>query len=303
MPVEITNPIFIWLGAVVTVIITAIHIIGLKIARKRALTFGNFPALEEAAGGKLLTRNVLMLAIRLLIIFSLSISLADIVITEEIESSVKDIVLAIDVSQTMSATDYFPNRLEAAKKGASGFISILSPETRVGLVTFADKAVVESPLGKNKLTLQARIDEIRISEIPGTAIGSAILSLTDIASEGDIGILLTDGNNNAGISVNGGLEVAISKNLTIYTIGIGRTEGSGIGPDESELKNIASRTNGAYFAALNETSISEIYKGIIRDIGESRIDRTSVTGTFVLLAFLLLLVEWALMNVKYRTLP
>ena len=303
MPVEMSSPIFIWMGAIVIALITAVHMIGLRVARKRALAFGNFPALEESAGDKLFTRNFLMLFLRIMIIISLSISLSDTVIKEDVESAFNDIGLAIDVSQTMSATDYHPNRLEAAKKGAAEFVSALSPETRVGLVAFADRAAVVSPLEKNKRLLQSSLESVKISEIPGTAIGSAILSLADILPPGGVAILLTDGNSNAGVSVDEALKVAGDKNLTIYTIGIGKSEGIGIDLDEKELQSIAARTGGAYFPALNESSISEIYKGIVRGAGGEKVERTSVTGTFLLLAFFLLLVEWVLMNVKYRTLP
>ncbi|MCL2561033.1 MAG: VWA domain-containing protein [Rikenellaceae bacterium] len=194
-----------------------------------------------------------------------------------------DIVLAIDISGSMLARDFTPNRMEAAKQTAAQFI-VDRPNDRFGVVAFAGESYTISPLTTDRRTLQRLITQIRIGVIDdGTAIGNglatAINRLRDSEAASRVIILLSDGENNAGqIAPLTAAEIARSYGIRIYTVGIGT---HGVAPmpyidrwgrmafmdmpveiDEEMLSEIAAMTGGKYFRAIDNTSLSEIYESI-----------------------------------------
>lgn len=205
-----------------------------------------------------------------------------------------DILIAIDVSESMLAEDLKPNRIEAAKAYISEFVKKLVAD-RVGLVVFAGKPFTGSPLTFDYDVVDFYVKEIstktvnqRVRGMSGTAIGDAILSsvnrLANNSERSKVLILLTDGEANVGIDPVFATEQARSKGVKIYTIGIGNREGAPIpigvqngktvyaqnrdgslqktNLDEKTLKQIAQISGGAYFYAGDNVSLKKVFDQI-----------------------------------------
>lgn len=198
---------------------------------------------------------------------------------ERIDTEGIDIVLALDVSTSMLARDFTPDRIGAAKDIAIQFIAE-RPSDRIGVVVFAGESYTQSPLTTDRATLINLIKEIETGIIEdGTAIGNglatAVARLKDSQAKSRVVILLTDGVNNSGeISPQMAAEIAKTYGIRVYTIGVG-AEGTAPYPvmtpfgvdiqqvevqiDEPLLQDIAQQTEGKYFRATDNTKLLEIY--------------------------------------------
>lgn len=196
-----------------------------------------------------------------------------------------DIMLSIDVSPSMSASDFLPNRLEAAKSQAIRFISSRHDD-RMGVVVFSGEAFTLCPLTTDHTALQSLISMIDMGELDmGTAIGmglaKAVERLQDSQAKSKVVILLTDGENNAGmISPEDAARLAKTYNVRVYIIGLGAAEGNVLTPsmvnpdgsyvqtyqpvniDEKSLIDIATLTGGKYFRASDNLKLTQIYDEI-----------------------------------------
>lgn len=239
-----------------------------------------------------------------------------------------DIVMALDVSGTMLASDFQPNRLEAAKKVAAEFVNDRSND-KIGLVIFAGESFTQCPLTTDHKVLLNLLNEVRFGMIEdGTAIGlglaTSVNRLKDSDSKSRVIILLTDGSNNAGqIAPLTAAELAASYGIRVYTIGVGsrgtararvmtrfglRDVDVPVDIDERTLTEIASATRGQYFRATDNTSLKQIYDEI--DTMEKRhISVSTVTRRkelylpFALLAFCLVGLELILRRTLLRSIP
>jgi len=209
--------------------------------------------------------------------------------TEEQKLKGVDVALALDVSGSMKAEDFKPNRIEAAKSRVKEFAAGFH-EGRMALVAFAGRSFTQCPLTSDAGILEGLIDQLDVGSvtIDGTAIGDAIINAVakfkDDAGSRVI-ILLTDGENNAGtVDPVTAARAAKTKGVKIYTIGVGTTEGAPIpvtGPsgekfylkdqtgnvvlakvDEKSLKEIADITGGTFFRATDESALREVYAKI-----------------------------------------
>ncbi|HOY38068.1 MAG: VWA domain-containing protein [Bacteroidales bacterium] len=193
-----------------------------------------------------------------------------------------DIMLAIDISGSMLAEDLKPNRLEAAKDVAIGFINARQND-RIGLVIFGGESFTQCPLTTDKSVLVNLFKEIRNDLLEdGTAIGSGLATSVSRLKESDakskVIILLTDGVNNSGaVAPVTAAEIAKTFGVRVYTIGVGR-KGTAPYPvqtafgtqyrnmevkiDEDVLKEIAKTTGGQYFRAEDNEMLKKIYQDI-----------------------------------------
>ncbi|MBC8345897.1 MAG: VWA domain-containing protein [Candidatus Marinimicrobia bacterium] len=196
---------------------------------------------------------------------------------QETNVDVVDIVLVIDISSSMLATDFSPNRLEAVKKTAKHFIDARSGD-RIGVLVFAGETFIQCPLTVDQDVLLSLMDEINVAEqsYDGTAIGMAIANATNRlrhrVAKSKVMILLSDGSNNAGeLDPLTSADLASNFNIKIYTIGAGTNQDVSFIPgrgyirneiDEATLKSIAERTDGQYFRATNVTGLKQVYDTI-----------------------------------------
>lgn len=203
---------------------------------------------------------------------------------DKIDTEGIDIVLAMDVSTSMLARDFKPDRISAAKDIAVEFIA-QRPSDRMGIVVFAGEAYTQCPLTTDRATLINLMKEVETGLITdGTAIGNglatAIARMSSSDAKSRVVILLTDGVNNTGeVAPMTAAEIAKTYGVRVYTIGVGA---NGMAPypvmtpwgpdvqqmeveiDEPLLKDIAAQTGGRYFRATDNTKLSEIYSEINR---------------------------------------
>ncbi len=192
---------------------------------------------------------------------------------EDVEANGIDIMLCLDISQTMSLRDYSPsNRLNVAKAKAKEFIE-KRPGDRIGMVVFAQEALTQCPLTLDKQILADLIDRIDFGVVPWiqTAIGSglamSVARLKDSKAKDKIVILLTDGQNNAGdVDPITAAKLAQAYGIKVYCIGVG-TKGQVGMPEQSELDmktlgEIASLTGGQAFLATDAEALKTIYDEI-----------------------------------------
>ena len=226
---------------------------------------------------------------------------------KETSVSVIDMLLVLDISTSMLADDFKPNRLEAVKKTASDFIEDRK-EDRIGILVFAGESFIQCPLTIDKTVLASLVNEIEVAskEYDGTAIGMAIANGTNRLRNSNVDskvmILLSDGSNNSGeIDPITAAELAAQFNIKIYTIGAGtnqsytRIPGRGLirnEIDEQTLIQIAKVTGGRYFRATDIAALESIYSEI-SSLERSEIEvneytqYTELYGWFLIPAFIL----------------
>jgi len=237
-----------------------------------------------------------------------------------------DIVIASDISGSMLAEDFKPNRLEAGKNIAIDFIKN-RPDDRIGLVIFSGESFTQCPLTIDHSVLINLYQDIKNGMIEdGTAIGmglaTAVNRLKDSKAKSKVIILLTDGVNNSGsIPPITAAEIAKQFGIRVYTVGIG-TQGFAPYPmqspyggvvyqrmevkiDEPTMTKIAQITGGQYFRATNNESLKGIY-GRIDQLEKAKIDvtqyrkKTELFLPFAIAALILLLLEFALKNTIFK---
>ena len=240
-----------------------------------------------------------------------------------------DIMLAIDVSGSMLARDFRPDRITAAKEVAGRFIADRYGD-RLGLVVFAGEAFTQSPLTTDQSTLQTMLSRIRSGIIEdGTAIGNGLATAINRLRESDakskVIILLTDGVNNRGeIAPLMAADIAADMGIKVYTIGVG-TRGKAPYPvvdmfgnmsfqpmdveiDEKTLEGIAERTGGRYFRATDNDKLQSIYDEI-NQLEKSKVEVTDYTVyherflALLLAALGVLLLEFVFSNIILKRIP
>ena len=248
---------------------------------------------------------------------------------ERVKGEGVDIILTLDVSGSMLAQDFTPNRLEAAKSVAIDFVDSRKTD-RVGVVIFSGESFTLVPLTSDKNVLKGQIDGIQSGLLEdGTAIGSGLATSADrlrlSTSKSKVIILLTDGENNGGqIPPVTAKEIAKNLGIKVYTIGVGSEgyapipvqDGSGrvvmqrekVNIDEKLLTQIANETGGKYFRVSDNEGLKDVYKEI-DELEKSTIEVSSLrqyTDRFLPLAIaalFFLALEWILRLTLFRKLP
>ncbi len=239
-----------------------------------------------------------------------------------------DIVMAMDISGSMLAQDFTPNRIEAAKEVGIDFING-RPTDRIGLVVFSGESFTQCPLTTDHVVLTNLYKELQSGMIEdGTALGdglaTAVNRLKESKAISKVIILLTDGVNNMGsVDPVSAAEIAKLYGVRVYTIGVG-TQGYAPIPvqtpfgtqiqnmevqiDEPLLKRIADMTGAKYFRAVNKDALSNIYKEIDR-MEKSKVDVTEFRKKseefmpWALAGLILLITELLLRYSVFRRLP
>lgn len=248
---------------------------------------------------------------------------------DDVEENYKngiDIILAMDVSVSMLAMDFEPNRLEASKRVAKEFIDGRKGD-RIGLVAYAGEAYTACPTTLDYSILKKQIDQIGGENIEGgtaigTGLGTAVTRLRNDSLPSKVIILLTDGSNNSGeIDPLTAAELARSKNIRVYTIGVGsngeaptpvitpfgiRYENMPVEIDEMTLMKIAQIANGQYFRATDEESLKTIYKEIEQLEKRKMLDQhyksepPATPMAFLNWAFVLAILSWSVNRYLFK---
>ena len=280
------------------------------------------------AKGKIMLMHVCF-ALQLIAIGGIIVALARPQKHDSLHSSTiegTDIVLALDISGSMLATDLQPNRIEAAKEVASKFVSQRTNDN-MGYVVFSGESLSLMPLTTDKAALINAISATKAGALKdGTAIGDGIASAINRLVSGQAKsksiILLTDGTNNAGdVAPSTAAQIAKQKGIRIYSIGVG-TNGSisitdpyGFSTttmetkiDEAALENISNSTGGKYFRATDSRTLRRVFDEIDA-LEKSKINVNNFTQTeenfmpWILLAVCAIVLQMALRYTVLRRIP
>ena len=216
-----------------------------------------------------------------------------------------NVILVIDDSGSMQATDYRPSRIEAAKSAAENLVGDLGPEDSAGGTLFNTGATTVAYLSKDKAQVQEKISDIAPSD-GSTAIGDGLALAVDMAQsvpdKQSVILLLSDGVSNAGvISPDDASALANSAGIPVYTIGLGTASQTVAGHDwkgnpdyaglnETALESIADRTGGRYFKSVDTQTLNNVYAGLTTKIAPTT-EKTSIREWFIIAALVLLCAE------------
>ncbi len=282
------------------------------------------------SSAKVVLRHVPFL-LRLLALCCIIVALAKPQTTYELQKTDGegvDIILCLDISGSMTAQDFKPNRLEAAKNVAANFVKKRSTD-RIGVVIFAGESFTQCPITTDYNVLLSSIDNIHNGLLEdGTSIGSGLATSVDrlrsSKAKSRVVILLTDGVNNGGlIDPKTAKEIAKAFAIKVYTIGMG-TDGYAPQPqntplgvqtqmvkvtiDEKLMKEIATETGGKYFRAKDNDGLTKIYDDIDA-LEKSKVEVSSITRytekffPFVMAALAFLFLEMVLRFTVFKKFP
>lgn len=325
---QFQNPEILYLLSVIPVIIVYYLFVGRCRASLRVSTLGQ----ERMPRTLRYWLRDLPIVLRLAALAVLIVALArPVEVHSSTESSTEgiDIVLAMDISGSMLARDFEPDRITASKHLASEFASMRVGD-RISVVAFAGEAFTQCPLTSDKASVGTMLSRLRSGVVDdGTAIGNglatAINRLRESGSKSKVVVLLTDGVNNRGqISPIMAAEIARNMGIKVYTIGVG-TKGKAPMPavdmfgnqtyvmadveiDEQLLRNIAKTTGGEYFRAVDNEALKQIYARI-DEMEKSEVQITHYTSYeelyfgWLLLGLLLLAAEFAMERLVLNRIP
>ncbi|RKY49590.1 MAG: aerotolerance regulator BatA [Candidatus Neomarinimicrobiota bacterium] len=303
-----------------------------RFSRRFTLRIGTLVSLRKFAPGypiKLLIPLILKYAAFILIIVALARPQRGNV-TRELTQPGIDIMITLDISGSMRAVDFKPNRLEAAKQVAMDFVRGRTTD-RIGLVVFAAEAFLQCPLTVDYDVLNGMIEDVQIipENLDGTAIGLAIANgvnrLRDSDAKSKIIILLSDGDNNAGeIDPLTAADFAREFDIKIYTIAMGmhgqvrmpvddplfghRMIPVQIEVNEELLTEVAEKTGGTFFRADTEDKLNQIWQDI-SEMEKTEIKVSQFTDweelfyRFLIPALILFILGWILGRVLWRVRP
>jgi len=214
----------------------------------------------------------------LLLAYSFTLlGLAQPTLQTRVASLTSALMLALDISLSMEATDMAPNRLEAEKQAAIKFIETLPAETQAGLAFFAGNTYVASPPTTDHQSLLALLESMTLKDLrSGTALGDAVVTTLDSLShsasatapgsgQGKAIILMTDGENNMGLGTDVARDEARRLHIPVFTVGLGDEAGTTIRKglftrlDETALQRLALETGGDYYRVRKFGDFRRIY--------------------------------------------
>ncbi len=297
-----------------------------------SMTLSGFENLDERVGSSRIWLRHLLALLRFSVVSLIVVVLARPQSSnkwEQVTTEGIDIVMCMDVSGSMRAMDFRPNRLEASKDVGIEFVNAREND-RFGLVVFAGESFTQCPMTTDRGVVINFLNDIDFGVIEdGTAIGmglaTAVNRIKDSRAKSKVVILLTDGVNNQGdVGPLTAAEIAASFGIRVYTIGVG-TQGTAPVPvqdafgrmvtrnmpveiDEDVLKKIAETTDGTYFRATDNRKLREIYQQIDQ-MEKTRLDvkqfskRKEEYFPFLLAAMIILLFEIMLRYTLFRTIP
>ncbi|QYZ78500.1 VWA domain-containing protein [Methanofollis formosanus] len=289
-----------------------------KRRKKEALLFSGVSILKEAIGETKPSRRPQVLFLLTLLAVALLITglAGPHVPLEGIHEGVS-VVLAIDTSGSMAATDYPPDRLSSAKSAAEKLLDGLESEDYAGVVIFENGAMSAAYLSPDHERVIGKLQAIKPRDGP-TALGDGLALAVDMAdaipNRKKVVVILSDGMNNAGIiSPAQAAGFAVERGVRVYTVGLGSAGPVAFGTaedgstqyarlDEKTLREVAATTGGKYFRSVDGDTLQEIYAALPAEI-EREPEETDVAGAFFVAAVLVLLAECWLRYGRGRILP
>lgn len=311
MEVEFEHPAFL-LFVLLIPLLAAVHVYSLKHARQKAIRFANIDALEKiVVGGDILPKNYGLLAMRSLALVGFTLAASGLTIVYQSDSLPYDYVIAIDTSSSMLAQDLAPDRMTAARESAKAWLSGVPGNSKIGLVDFSSQARTVAALGSKEAAL-SHIGTVYAGASGGTALCEAIRASANLligSQSPKAVILLSDGQNNAGCTLEEGINYAKENEVKVFSIGVGSYQGGspeGIPGavfklNDSDLIEIAKQTGGQYFAADNAKGLADAFSSL-GELGTKK-EKTTLAAYLMMASFLLVFIDWGLSVTRYRAIP
>jgi Ca-activated chloride channel family protein len=296
-----------WLWLLLGVLALAAVYVVVQLRRRRYVArFSNAGLLASIAPKRPGWRRHLTFATLLLALTVLSVGVARPTAAVRVPREEATLMLALDVSLSMQATDVLPTRIDAAKKAAIEFADLLPPKINLGLVAFAKSAEVKVPPTIDRDSFKAAVSSLELRE--STAIGDAVEACLDAirtfaASTAVKGsksppaqiVLLSDGTSNTGKKPLDAAQDAVKQKVPVATIAFGTPSGTvdlpgeGVQPvpaDRTTLHRLADATHGSFHTAVSEQELSAIYKDLGSQIGYQIVHR-DISWRFLALGVLI----------------
>ncbi len=323
--VTFLSPQRLWL-LIGVVILGGVYVFLQRRRRTYALRFSSSELYDSVAPSRPGVRRHIPPAVFLLALVTLIMAVAQPARQQRVPRERATVIVAIDVSLSMQATDVEPDRLAAAQEAASRFIDELPPTLNVGIVSFAGTATVLVTPTRDRLPAHTAIDNLRLAE--STAIGEAIFTSLDALlnappdETGDLPpariVLLSDGETTVGRPDADAVRAAREAEVPVSTIAFGTESGSIIYDDprtdfiesepiqvpvrEDNLRAIAELTDGAFFSASSLEELDAVYEDIGSAIGFELVNR-EITDWFAAAGLALLVLSSALSLAWFQRLP
>ncbi len=301
MNITLSNPKYLFLLFLIPLFIF-LHFASIRGRSKKALNFANYEAISRVSGADMFSKNIttLLLSCFILVILVLSISGPRVHLTREVSEA--SFVFAIDLSQSMTADDFKPNRLEFAKSLSKDFIDIIPDMTKIGIVSFGAYSLIENDITIEKEQLRTSLDKLEISSIGGTGFYETFVTSSNILFNEDVKVVVLFSDGQSTIEdVEVAVRYAVSKGLMIYTIPIGTISGAeavfGLSKLDSDTLNaISYQTGGVFIEGTDAESLKENFKSAI--VSNRGIVAIDVSAYLVLFAILLFAIECILINLR-----
>src|SRR3972149_2797927 len=289
-------------------LIFIIHFFSLSYKKKVALKFANFRAIANVQGVDFFSKNIVVLIFSFFTILSLVFAISGLTFHTLRQATSFSFVIAIDSSLSMSANDLVPDRISAAKSTARIFVDETSPDTKIGVVSFAGGSYIEKELTINKDEVKRAIDDIELYSYGGTDLFEAVHTSTNLLDgESDKAIiLLSDGQVNAGDEIQNIVYYANKNEVIVNVIAMGTKAGGVMGNvlsklDEDNLKAVAYNTNGVYFTAESGEALSDAFSDILQKT-ERKVS-IELKDYLLLLCLFFFILVFFLVNTKYMNFP
>jgi len=312
------SPEYLWYLLSIPLLVVT-HYAFLKYTKRRAIKFANFQALKKVSNARVITHNYGILIMRIAVIICLILSISGTTLWYVGQSNQNDFAILIDTSSSMSSSDFQPTRLDAAKTYVNTLVDNINPDSKIGVISFSGASFIEQLPTTNHGDVKSAVSAISIAQVSGTDIPGAMVTGTNLllsSTKGKIMILLTDGSNTASFfnkdPIQQGIEYAKKNNIIVDTIGLG-TNGGPIGYlpeyynissvyDADTLIRIANATGGKYYYTGNTQELESTYKDILQDVKQADIPIHLDEGLLII-ALILIFIEWGLINTRFRVLP
>ena len=284
------------------------YLFSLKNAQKKAIKFANFRAIERIKGVEIFSKNLTVFYINVAIVALVVFSLSGLSITRDVSASQISFVIALDNSDSMGANDVPPSRLDVAKDSAKHFIDKAPEKTKIALATFSGTTYIIQELTEDKALLKNSVDNIKLSNTGGTNIAQVIATSINLLRGEDTKaiILISDGQANVN-ELKDMIDYAKQNKVIIHSLGIGTEEG---GEDskggiyklsEDTLNTLSLNTQGKYY---NVKDITDFYSSLDEIVSITKKKAvTDLSVYLVIIALVLFLLNFILINTRYRTIP
>jgi Ca-activated chloride channel homolog len=310
-------------GLVVVPILILLYVVRERRRRQAAARWGNPELLPNLVDRKPGARRHLPLAIMLVGLAALIVGVARPHATVSEPREEATVVLAIDTSRSMKATDVKPNRLDAARAAAGAFLDKVPARFRVAVVSFGSRAVVALPPTEDRELVRTALRTLKPGE--GTAIGDAVLAAIRLGqrerrSDGSVPptavLMISDGKQDSGRATpEAAARRARATQIPVYTVVVGTPDGVVEEPlsngytqiirvpaQPETLQKLASATGGQFFTAATDERVKEVYEKLGSRLGEKKTSR-EITDAFAAGSAVLLLAGGAMSAFWFRRVP